>query len=255
MGIASFWNRARSIGNGTFSQLGDVLFPNVCSYCDVDLDVEVTRRICDACLPRLSESPTHRCPKCAARCAETFQSGECPWCRGRDFRFDGAYALGHYAENVRDAILRLKHPRQDALATAMARLLIERYAEQWEATEFDLVVPIPMHWFRRAIQGHNGPDLTATLVAKRLGIVDYPRLLVRRRRTRPQAGLTPPQRRDNVHNAFALRNGYRVEGAKVLLIDDILTTGATCSEAARTLKRAGATTVAVAVLGRAQSEV
>ncbi|MBL9084027.1 MAG: ComF family protein [Planctomycetales bacterium] len=137
----------------------------------------------------------------------------------------------------------------------MARLLIERYAEQWEATEFDLVVPIPMHWFRRAIQGHNGPDLTATLVAKRLGIVDYPRLLVRRRRTRPQAGLTPPQRRDNVHNAFALRNGYRVEGAKVLLIDDILTTGATCSEAARTLKRAGATTVAVAVLGRAQSEV
>ncbi|MGC3967087.1 MAG: ComF family protein [Pirellulales bacterium] len=235
--------------------LDGLCFPSVCSYCDVDLYGQSEVCLCDDCLAKLNERPTHRCPKCSARCAETFQDGECPWCRDHDFRFDRAYCVGSYSGDVREAILQLKHPRQEALATTMARLLIQRHAPAWEAAEVDVVVPIPMYWWRCTVQGHNGPDLTAALIAKSLGVYDYPRLLVRRRATRPQAGLSRPQRRDNVHNAFALRRGYRIDGAKVLLVDDILTTGATCSEAARTLKRAGAVSVDVAILGRAQSEV
>lgn len=250
------WSRLRSWSRFRFRDLGDILFPHVCTYCDTDLRPEnAAAGLCEPCLAKLSEPPTYRCLKCAARVAETFQDGECPWCRGHDFRFDRAFALGRYSDELREAVLRLKHPREEALATSMAGLLVEKHAAAWEAAEIDVVVPIPMHWWRRARQGHNGPDLTAALIARRLKIYDYPRLLRRKRATRPQAGLTPPQRRDNVHNAFSLRGGYRVEGARMLLVDDILTTGATCSEAARTLKRAGAASVAVAVFGRAQPEV
>ena len=236
--------------------IGSVLFPPVCSYCDRDLPSECGgARFCDDCLPKLYEPPTHRCPKCAAQVAVTFQGPDCPWCREHDLRFDYAYALGRYADDLREAVLRLKHVGEESLATGLARLLVERHASAWEAAEIDVVVPIPMHWWRRAWQGHNGPDLTAALIAQRLKVYDYPRLLCRRRRTRPQAGLSRPERRENVRGCFSLRRGYRIDGAKVLLVDDILTTGATCSEAARTLKRAGAASVSVAVLGRAQGEV
>ena len=235
---------------------GDVVFPSVCAYCDIDVTSgAVFDRLCDACLPKLSEPSTHRCPKCAAQVAVTFQGPDCPWCREHDLRFDQAYTLGRYSDDLREAVLRLKHAGEESLATGLARLLVERHASAWETAEIDLVVPIPMHWWRRAWQGHNGPDLTAALIARKLRVYDYPRLLRRKRRTRPQAGLSRPERRENVRGCFSLRSGYRVDGARVLLVDDILTTGATCSEAARTLKRAGAASVAVAVLGRAQGEV
>lgn len=236
--------------------VGAVLFPPVCSCCDRDLPNERDgNRFCDVCLSKLFEPSTHRCPKCAAQVAVTFQGPDCPWCREHDLRFDQAYTLGRYSDNLREAVLRLKHAGEESLATGLARLLVERHVSAWETAEIDLVVPIPMHWWRRAWQGHNGPDLTAALIARKLKVYDYPRLLRRKRRTRPQAGLSRPERRENVRGCFSLRSGYRVDGARVLLVDDILTTGATCSEAARTLKRAGAASVAVAVLGRAQGEV
>lgn len=236
--------------------VGDVVFPAVCAYCDVDIAVGVDpERLCPVCLSKLFEPPSHRCPKCAAQVAETFQGPDCPWCREHDLRFDQAYTLGRYSDDLREAVLRLKHAGEESLATGLARLLVERHASAWESAEIDVVVPIPMHWWRRAWQGHNGPDLTAALIARRLKVYDYPRLLCRKRRTRPQAGLSRPERRENVRGCFSLRRGYRVDGARVLLVDDILTTGATCSEAARTLKRAGAASVSVAVLGRAQGEV
>ena len=235
---------------------GDIVFPNVCAYCDVDVVPGAeSDRLCSTCLPKLCEPLTHRCLKCAAQIAVTFQGPDCPWCREHDLRFDRAYTLGRYSEDLRDAVLRLKHVGEESLATGLSGLLIERHVSAWESTEIDVVVPIPMHWWRRAWQGHNGPDLTAALIARRLKVYDYPRLLRRRRRTQPQAGLSRPQRRENVRGCFSLRRGYHVDGARVLLVDAILTTGATCSEAARTLKRAGAASVSVAVLGRAQGEV
>ena len=249
---------SRRLLSASIMRLADVVFPPVCAYCDCDLtpseDVGAVRRLCEVCAPKLLEPPNHCCPKCAARVAATFQEAECPWCREHGLRFDHAYALGNYADDLREAIIRLKHPNEDALSTALAETLCERYLAVWQDAGFDIVVPVPMHWWRRVRQGHNGPELTAASVARRLAIRDYPRLLKRRRLTKPQAGLSHPQRQDNVRNAFAVRAGYRVDGARVLLNDDILTSGATCSEAARTLKRAGAQRVDVAIFGRAQRE-
>lgn len=259
------WARSLRRGISTHSAAAIASFrglvlPPICSFCEVDLVEEhgfndpATSRLCDPCRVTLAQDSLPRCPKCAAAIAPTLVGLDCPWCRKLDLRFDNAFALGTYRDELRDAVLKLKHSGQESLSTALAELAWERNAEVVRAAKADIVVPVPMHWWRRARQGHNGPDLAASFWARRLAINDYPRLLIRRRYTRPQAGLTQPERRTNVRNAFALRPGYHVAGARVLLVDDILTTGATCSEAARILKKAGALSVAVVVVGRAQNE-
>lgn len=100
------------------------------------------------------------------------------------------------------------------------------------------------------MRGTNNPDILARQIARHLGVPDEPSLLIRRRDTLPQADLPPGRRFENVRGAFRIRAGYDIRGARVVLVDDVLTTGATSSEAAKTLKRAGAQAVVVAVIAR-----
>jgi ComF family protein len=234
----------------------DLVYPRVCGLCEVDLGLMPGgERLCEACRDLLSEGTVHRCLRCGAQVAATFQGDDCPWCREHDLRFDRTFTLGRYEQTLREAVLRLKRPGHEALAAGLVDLLWQRHGRALEAEPIDCVAPIPMHWRRRLLRGRNDAELIATLVARRLRKPCRVRLLSRLRYTRPQAGLSPPQRRENVQAAFRVRRPQRVAGRCVLLVDDILTSGATCSESARMLKRAGARRVVVAVLGRAQGEV
>jgi ComF family protein len=243
------------------SGLTDLTFPPVCSFCDVDLgEAPVDKRLCSACNTEIIGEPVYRCTRCAAAVAPTFIGNECPWCGERHYRFKRTVAIGRYFGPLRDVVLRLKHPGSEPLAEAMADGLWRHAGDALRSERIDLVAPIPMHWLRRIRRGWNSPELIASALARRLTadagvkVRDYPRLLVRLRNTKPQAGLSQTERATNVHRAFGLRRRYRVEGATVLLVDDVMTTGATCSEAARTLLDAGAKRVVVAVLARAQGE-
>ena len=109
-------------------------------------------------------------------------------------------------------------------------------------------MPVPLHWWRRWSRGFNQSELLAQAVARRLEIPCRPRWLRRIRHTPYQVGQTAAGRRDNVKNAFAARSRPELKGQAVLLIDDVLTTGSTASEAAKALKKAGAAKVWVAVL-------
>lgn len=137
---------------------------------------------------------------------------------------------------------------------ALTRLLMEVHRARLTDYRADVVVPMAMHWSRRMVRGVNGPEISAEVVAGELGVPMARRLLVRRRKTRRQFNLSPPQRFRNVRQAFGVSAGYHLDAARVLLVDDILTTGATCSEAARVLRGAGAEEVGVAVLARAEGD-
>ena len=261
LGIAAplHWLR-RAIGTAA-DGLTDLAFPPVCSFCDTDLgEAPVDKRLCPACSTAIVGEPVYRCTRCAAAVAPTFIGNECPWCGERHYRFKRTVAIGRYHGPLRDAVLRLKHPGSEPLAAAIAEGLWRHAGDTLRAERIDLVVPVPMHWLRRIRRGWNSPELIATALARRLSVDagvkvrDYPRLLVRLRNTKPQAGLSQTERATNVHRAFGLRRRYRVEGATVLVVDDVMTTGATCSEAARTLLEAGAKRVVVGVLARAQGE-
>jgi ComF family protein len=256
------------------------LFPPRCVFCGEELlDGRVELPFCDKCLKRLAPDVWHGCKRCGSEVMDPMAEGEkgtgpicaqhpagpsgkldlspfppeqCVLCQRTDLRFDVVVPLGRYDAELRDAVLRMKRPMHDPLSMAMGRLLAQRRREQLAGVGADLIVPIPMYWTRRLKRGKNGPDLLAACLAKTLGIPMRRGVLARRLNTAPQAGLPPSRRFLNVQGAFCVRRPDVVKDARVLLVDDVLTTGATCSEAAKMLKQAGAAMVAVAVVARAQ---
>ncbi len=234
--------------------LGDLLFARQCAFCWEPLEDSRPLLLCDGCRASFTAGEgVPRCPRCGQHTGPLSQDdGRCGHCRGVPLRFDSALPLGGYTGFLREAVLRLKLPGQEALARALGELLWQERGAALTALQVDRIVPVPMHWWRRWQRGVNCPELIAEVLARRLRVPVARRLLVRRRNTAPQADLLPTQRFSNVRSAFRLRRGYALRAARVLLVDDILTTGATASAAAGTLRRGGAATVQVTVLARAE---
>ena len=203
--------------------------------------------------------PGHRAElgACCGRCGavlpgEFVPAGQCAACKDFSLEFDAVYPLGRYQGALRELVLQTKRLPAEALSLTIGRLLAQRLGEKLAMFRADAVLPVPMHWAKRFCRGVNSPELLADGLARKLG-VPVVCTLVRCRYTSPQKDLLPRERFRNVRGAFRLRRAdrQRWQGSRLLLVNDILTTGATCSEAARLLKRAGAAAVAVAVVARA----
>ena len=160
--------------------------------------------------------------------------------------FDKVYSFGSYEGNLRELIHLFKFSGITTLAKPFGNFL--RQALPREAG-FDVIVPMPLHWTKRYSRGYNQSQLLSKEISK---VWKIPvRNVVRRvRRTEAQAGLSSAQRRLNVRAAFRARAKHNVTGLSILLVDDVLTTGATASACARELKRAGAAHVALLTLAR-----
>jgi ComF family protein len=161
--------------------------------------------------------------------------------------FDAAYSYGAYEGVLRELIHLFKYGRIRTLARPLGRYLAA--AMPPDAT-FDVVAPVPLNWRRRWSRGFNQSALLAGAAARRLGVGVTP-ALSRTRATAAQAGLSHARRRANVSGAFRVRRPEQVAGRRILLVDDVMTTGATASACAAALKRAGARYVALLTLARA----
>jgi ComF family protein len=158
--------------------------------------------------------------------------------------FDAVYSYGSYEGTLRKLVHLFKYSGMRPLAAPFGEFL--RRALPLDQ-RFDLIVPMPLHWFKRWQRGFNQADLLAREIARKWQ-VPVREVVQRRRATSPQAGLTNAKRRANVQGAF--RAHRRLDGLRVLLVDDVLTTGATASACARALKRAGAAHVSLLALAR-----
>ena len=196
------------------------------------------------------------CSRCAATVGPYSDTREgCLECRGERFRFDAAVRLGLYEGKLRRACLDFKLSRNEILGPALARLFLRERGDALRAVGADMVVAVPLHFIRRLRRGFNQAESLARTLATELNLPHRSRILKRIRKTMPQSELKRDARFGNVRDAFSARRTTDLRGATVLLVDDILTTGATCSEAARALKATGARRIVVAVLARSQEHM
>ena len=236
----------------TTSAAIDLLFPPRCASCGSDYqEPQDGTLLCPSCLAELVPATRTSCRYCALPCSEgDAAAGDCFECRSRKLRYDEARTLGIYEGPLRRAVLQIKHHYHVPLAKVLGQRLALCLRDKPFTERPDLVVPVPMHWLRRLWRGTNAAETLARAVACELGLPVAAHLLVCRRMLRRQSTLTTEDRWKNVRNAYRTGWGRRVEGLRVLLVDDVMTTRATAHEAARALRKAGAAAVYVAAVAR-----
>ena len=227
-----------------------LLYPSVCTICG--RSIRAGEYLCGDCETRV----TRIVPPFCQACSEPFEGSitgafPCTNCAHRTIYFDAAVAAYRGRGIVRQIIHEFKYGRQIHLRHLVARWLHAALDdERLRGSRFDIIVPVPLHATRLRERGFNQASLLAALLSAQTSISSKP-LLERIRYTTTQTALDRSERMENLHNAFRLRKNADVRGLRVLLIDDVLTTGSTLSECARVLKRAGALSVYAAMAARA----
>ena len=175
------------------------------------------------------------------------EQGRCALCRRGVRGFDAAYSFGFYEAELRKLIHLFKYGRVHTLAGPLGKLLARALPRD---QAFDVIIPLPLHWRKRWQRGFNQSELLAREIGRRTN-TSVENALRRVRNTAAQAGLTSAKRRLNVSGAFQAAKRAAIDGRRVLLIDDVMTTGATAASCARALQRAGARQVTLLTLARA----
>lgn len=221
------------------------IFPKRCPACRVFLEKGFLCKECEEQWPSV-DSFSH-CPRCLA-IFETEPSHLCGECLQSEKSFSELRALGFYELALKQLILRFKFEGEENLA----RFFIEKMSfEQpvWE--NVDIVIPIPLHVRKLKKRGYNQSAVLAKKIAQKYSILWSPFVLKKIRETPAQADLKRNERKANLRKAFIIEQTEKIFKKRVLLVDDVYTTGATVAEASQELIKAGALSVSVFVLARA----
>ncbi len=230
-----------------------IVLPKRCLLCERKLaDDEKRPAFCSECVDGLIERECPCCPRCGAFAAvAAISEGRCPFCRHYRLHFDACRALGRYRD-VSPLILKMKRQDNELLAKNLAILWLTYFRDWATSLGVDAVIAVPMYWRRFFVRAVNSADAIAAEIARGLSLPQIGQSVRRVRNTAPQENLSPFARFRNMRNAFSFPKGNFFRNRRILVVDDVLTTGATASELARVLKAGGASFVAVGVIARAQ---
>lgn len=238
-------------GKGWLAEISDalvsVVFPSGCRICERLLTSASRVPVCEECLSSFARVAGTACEVCGRPMPGLTGKPEqpllCPACQNRTYAFDRARSFALYEEAVVRAILLLKFEQIEPLGAWFAERLAELVSADGERLAADVVVPVPLHRERERERGYNQAALVSKPLAKRLRLPHKAVLLVRTRARPDKQVLSLEERWESVRGAFATRPGSQVDNLRVLLVDDVLTTGATLDACARALREAGAKSV------------
>ncbi|HNX26013.1 MAG TPA: ComF family protein [Phycisphaerae bacterium] len=237
------------------AEILDMFVPNVCASCGAKPVGH--SMLCEECRIKLLNCVTlPYCPFCGTSLGPHLTSkanSGCYDCPVPMPRFRRVYRIGPYAGVLKPIIRQIKYHSQWAMIEPLTRLLAE-HIPNVSQTQFDLVAPVPMFWARRILRNGNHSWMMAKCLAGKLNL-PASREIIRIRNTPQQAHFCRSRRMENVKDAFKIRNPQLMSGLKILLVDDVVTTGATADEAVRTLLDAGASEVHLAVFAKAGTPV
>lgn len=223
--------------------------------CEQPLSTVSRIPVCSACLslPKPLEAEFF-CLGCRTPFSSPFPLGPdgfCSLCRDGQVGFDAAYSFGSYEGALRKLIHLFKYGKVESLSEPLSRFLLTAVPLD---VEFDVVIAMPMHWRKEWERGFNQAELLGEPVARRYGL-KLATNLRRRRYTKAQASLTEAQRQKNLDKSFYVRRESDIAGKRILLIDDVFTTGTTLRTAAEALKAAGAAHVSAVSLARVDRQL
>jgi ComF family protein len=247
---------------GAGDALASIFVPAECRLCERLLTRATRLPICDDCLASFTRITGCICELCGVPLdlpAESDRENElfnrrqrlCLACQTEPFHFDHARSFARYEDSLVRAIVLLKFEEMEPLADWFVDRLVEVALENIGELKADLVIPVPLHKERGRERGFNQAELLSKRFAKRLKLPHQGALLVRKRPRPDKHLLTSRERWEAVRGAFATRAGSQVDKQRVLLVDDVMTTGATLDACARALREAGASAVLGLTVARA----
>lgn len=234
--------QARQLARDAFSGLLDLIYPPHCLICRAGAE----GYLCAKCIEKIELIAPPFCHKCGGP-TESYSCGEC---REREYHFESARSAGVYEDVLREAIHALKYKNHIAIAAPLAELMVAAFPETGLAGKTDQAIPIPIHISRSIRRGFNQSEELARVFCSRVHIPLETRVLYKSRKTKRQMELPFDLRIANVQGSFKVAHTERIRGKRVLLIDDVFTTGSTLDEAAKVLLEAGASAVCAYTLSK-----
>lgn len=215
-------------------KLVDLLYPPTCPFCDRQI---MHTGVCLACKEQLPFIKGYRCMRCSKPVASQ-EIEYCMDCAKQKHKYNKGISLLLYDDCVKQSIANYKYHNRRDFAKSYSALMIQEMGEIWKEWNCDIVMPVPVHRKKKRKRGFNQAELIAKAIAEYLKIPCETKLLVRCKNTLPQKEFTPEERRKNLEKAFKIMENV-VEYKKVLLIDDIYTTGSTIDACAVALRKSG----------------
>ena len=228
-----------------------LIYPPVCQLCEIQRATRDSGFVCSGCWSKVRFIKPPFCDRCGLPFeGEISTPFECSNCRDMDLNFSSARSAVAAKGVALDAIHRYKYYQALWFETFLADLFLRAALPELRSGQWDLIVPVPLHSTKEREREFNQAERLANHLARALTLPLEKNLVQRVMPTRTQTLLSKKQRAENVRRAFAARNGSNLNGQRIILVDDVLTTGATTSACAGVLKSLGASNVCVWTVAR-----
>ncbi len=239
------WAHLTGVFKGLAGAVLDFVYPPYCCLCGSRLQ-EGERVVCEDCWEKVKPLQGPFCPKCGYPIKPDVEG--CLMCQQRGWSFHRVGVLSNFQSPVQQLVHLLKYKGKRSVGTRLGAMLSQVLQDrpQWQGA--DLIIPVPLHKSRLRERGYNQSLLVAKALSEKLQKPLRPELLMRKRNTRSQTKLDVAQRVENVSGAFQVNHPEEIWGRRIILVDDVITTGATADACSRSLLDAGAKEVLVAAV-------